>query len=153
MNREHHTLRHAADPGQEEPSGLRIAIGNLIGKEPLPGREYNRRAKIGAAATIATASLVTYGILQGAEQIGDHLSDQEPAVVTTTEITTDPISLSGDVYEIVEEQGFDPADVSVSMPDFATAHQGQDPRKASYANETYEVRVFEDGTVTVTPVQ
>lgn len=151
--REHHTPRHAAGSEWQEPSGLRLAFGKVIGKEPLPGRGHNRRAKLGAVAATAMLALSAYGLNQGVEQVSEHLSSQEPVVVTTAKITTDPISLPVVVNETLKDQGFDPATVDVTLPEFAAEHQGQDPRTANHANGTYEVCVFDNGTATVTRVK
>lgn len=128
-------------------------MGKVIGEEPLPGRGHNRRAKLGVVAATAMLALSAYGLNQGAEQVSEHLSSQEPVVVTTAKITTDPISLPVVVNETLKDQGFDPATVDVTLPEFAAEHQGQDPRTANHANETYEVYVFDNGTATVTRVK
>ena len=153
---EHHTQRHAASPDWQEPSWLREAIGRVIGKKPLPGKEYDNRARVLATTAVfalgVSAALGVYGL--GKDGFTSHPQETTSSTTefSTTEINTDPMNLRRDVVEAIEAQGYDPTKITIVWPDFAAEHQGQDPRTADHTNETYEV-IIEDGVATVTPVK
>lgn len=151
-----HTPRHAAGSEWQEPSGLRKVIGKVIGKEPLPGKEYNERAAATVAATVAlgVSAVLCYGVAEvnGLASRAQETNSSTAESSTTTEINTDPMNLQRDVVETIKTQGYDPTKITIVWPDFAAEHQGQDPRTASYASETYKVSI-KNGTATVTRVK
>lgn len=153
--REHHTPRHAAGSEWQEPSRLRKVIGKVIGKEPLPGKEYNERALTTAAAVaLGVSAVLCYGVAEvnGLASRAQETNSSTAESSTTTEINTDPMNLQRDVVETIKTQGYDPTEITIVWPDFAAEHQGQDPRTASHASETYKVSI-KNGTATVTRVK
>lgn len=152
---EQHTPRHAADSKWQEPSRLRKVIGKVIGKKPLPGKEYNERALTTAAAVaLGVSAVLCYGVAEvnGLASRAQETNSSTAESSTTTEINTDPMNLQRDVVETIKTQGYDPTEITIVWPDFAAEHQGQDPRTASYAKETYKVSI-KNGTATVTRVK
>jgi len=142
-----HTPRHATNPDREV-SKLREYIGDIIGKEPLPGEKYNKRAA--AIATLALAGSVITGL--AVNEIGSNFGETTSNTAetpTVTRITTDPISLRTEVQEALEANGYDPEEITINLPDYATEYQGQDPRKLDYLSSTYEITVI-DGVANVT---
>lgn len=146
-----HTPRHAANPYQEA-SILRKGFGKIIGKEPMPGEEYDKRAAATAIATLALAGSVITGLAahEIASNFGETTSNTTETP-TVTRITTDPISLRTEVQEALEANGYDPEETTINLPDYAAEHQGQDPRNIDYLSSTYEITVI-DGVANVTRV-
>lgn len=142
-----YTPRHAA----KEASILRKGFGKIIGKEPLPGEEYDKRAAA-AIATLALAGPVITGL--AAHEIASNFRETTSNTTetpTVTRITTDPISLRTEVQEALEANGYDPEEITINLPDYAAEHQGQDPRNIDYLSSTYEITVI-DGVANVTRV-
>lgn len=142
-----HTQRHATNRYQEA-SILRKGFGKIIGKEPLPGEKYNKRAA--AIATLALAGSVITGLAVNeiASNFGETASTTTETP-TVTRITTDPISLRTEVQEALEANGYDPEEITINLPDYAAEYQGQDPRNLDYLSSTYEITVI-NGVANVT---
>ena len=144
-----YTPRHTANTDQEA-SKLRKLIGDIIGKETLPGRKYDKRLAAIAIATLALAGSVITGL--AVNEIGSNFGETASNTAetpTVTRITTDPISLRTEVQEALKANGYNPEEITINLPDYAAEYQGQDPRKLDYLSSTYEITVI-DGVANVT---
>lgn len=142
-----HTPRDAANPDQEA-SILRKGFGKIIGKEPLPGRQYDKR--LATIATLVLAGSVFTGL--AVNEIGSNFKETVSTTAetpTVTRITTNPTSLLTEVQEALKANGYDPEEITINLPDYAAEYQGQDPRKLDYLSSTYEITVI-DGVANVT---